>query len=119
MLVCYDVEFPETVRAAAQAGAELVVVPTALGAEWDQVARRVVPARAFENGVYLAYANYAGSERGFTYLGESRIVRPDGRDMAVAGDGEECIEAIIDRDAMVKIRRRLPYLRDCRGLILE
>ena len=32
MLICYDVEFPENVRRLAQAGADLVAVPTALPA---------------------------------------------------------------------------------------
>ena len=38
MLICYDVEFPENVRALALAGADLVLVPTALMAPYDFVA---------------------------------------------------------------------------------
>src|SRR5699024_10220672 len=38
LLICYDVEFPETVRAHALAGADLVVVPTALMAPATAVA---------------------------------------------------------------------------------
>ena len=88
LLICYEVEFPEAVRAAAVAGAEIVIVPTALGNAWGVVARQVVPTRAFENGVFLMYANYAGEERETTYLGESVIVSPMGVDLARAGDGE-------------------------------
>ena len=50
------------VCAVALTGAHCILVPTALGAEWDVVATRVIPARAFENGAYVAYANHAGRE---------------------------------------------------------
>ncbi len=33
MLICYDVEFPENVRRLAQAGAQAVLVPTALAGQ--------------------------------------------------------------------------------------
>ena len=45
ILICYEVEFPEMVREVAMAGAQLVLVPTALASRWDVVASRVVPAR--------------------------------------------------------------------------
>ena len=54
VLVCYDMEFPENVRRLALAGAELVVVPTALAREWAFVAEKLVPTRAFENGVSVS-----------------------------------------------------------------
>lgn len=116
ILVCYDVEFPETVRACALAGAQLVIVPTALTDAWDVVATKVVPARAFENNIFLAYANYAGRDDTGTYLGSSCIVGPDGRDLARAGRDEEVIVADIDLARIGQMRKRLPYLTDCRSL---
>ena len=80
--ICYDVEFPEAVRALALAGAELIAVPTALIRPFDIVARAIVPARAFENQVYVAYAGMCGSEAGLGYCGLSCIVGPDGQDRA-------------------------------------
>ena len=56
ILICYDVEFPEAVRALALAGCDLVAVPTALVQPFAIVARILVPARAFENQVHVAYA---------------------------------------------------------------
>lgn len=111
-LICYDVEFPETVRHAAAAGADLVLVPTALAAEWAVVARRMVPTRALENGVYLAYANHCGTEGDLRYLGESCIAAPDGRDLARAGAGPEILTARLTRSAVEAARRRLPYRAD-------
>lgn len=116
MAICYEIEFPETARGAALAGADLLIVPTALVAAWPVVAERVVPARAFENGLWLAYANHGGCELAERYLGGSRIVAPDGREVAVAGRGEELLIAEIDTEAVSKARRRLPYLRDCATL---
>ncbi len=111
--ICYEIEFPETARQAALGGADLLVVPTALVDQWGVVAEKLVPARAFENGLWLAYANHAGSEGGYSYLGGSRIVAPDGTEHAIAGSGHELITADIDRARVTTARARLPYLRDC------
>ena len=112
LVICYEAEFPEAVRSATLAGAHLVVAPTALGVAWPHVAHKVIPTRAFENGVGLIYANHAGEEAGLAYLGASCIVGPDGQDLARAGSGEELIAADISHDAVTAARDRLPYLRD-------
>ncbi|MDZ4737507.1 MAG: carbon-nitrogen hydrolase family protein [Rhodospirillaceae bacterium] len=112
VLVCYDIEFPESVRACALGGAEIVVAPTALKAEWSFVARRMIPTRAFENGVFVVYANYAGQEGEFTYLGESCVIGPDGSELARGGSGEEMLQATLDASLIAAARAKLPYLRD-------
>lgn len=112
LVICYDAEFPEIVRAACMAGAEIVIIPTALGAQWDQVAHRVVPARAFENGCYALYANHAGSDGDITYAGASCIVGPDGRDMARAGNQPQLITAALETSRVAAARQRLPYFAD-------
>lgn len=115
-LICYDAEFPEAVRHVASLGAELVLVPTALGAQWEWVAQRMIPTRAYENGVYLAYANSAGVENGLKYLGQSFIAAPDGRELARAGSEEEIIYGILEPDRVVTAQSRLPYLVDRKSL---
>ena len=60
LAICYDIEFPEVARALALAGAEAILVPTANMLPFDGVATRLVPARAEENAVFVAYANYVG-----------------------------------------------------------
>ena len=112
ILVCYDVEFPENLRHVAQQGAELVAVPTALGAQWGIVADKLVPTRAFENGVYIAYANHCGTEHGLTYYGGSCIAAPDGSDAARAGGDPGTIHAIVRTGAVVQAQSRLPYHKD-------
>jgi len=111
VLICYDVEFPEFVREAANAGANLVLAPTALKSKWTFVARKMIPTRAFENGVFLMYANHAGREGESEYLGESVIVGPDGAEMAIAGSGEDFITADLDMENVTVARETLPYLQ--------
>lgn len=118
ILICYDVEFPEAVRACALAGAELVCVPTALGAEWLHVSQRTVPTRAMENGLFIAYANWPGVENGLAYAGSSCIVGPDGFDLARAGATADLITADIPREAINTARSRLPYLNERRAELL-
>lgn len=118
MLICYETEFPESVRALARAGAEAVLVPTALAAQWRVVADAMILARSFENGVWMIYADHAGEEDGLRYAGGSCIVSPWGEVRARAGDdGEELIDAVIDGEAVRRAQARLPYLADLPTLL--
>lgn len=114
-LICYDVEFPENVRRLAKAGAELVVVPTALpqGPFAAFIATRVVPVRAFENQVFVAYANHAGRDERFAYAGLSSVAAPDGACLAAAADDRPALLfADIDPGAFAASRRANSYLAD-------
>jgi predicted amidohydrolase len=112
--ICYDVEFPEAVRALALAGADLVAVPTALMRPYEVVARTIVPARAYENQVYVAYANRSGAEGTLLYCGESCVVAPDGSDLARAGSGDELLMAEIDPARLAMSRADNTHLSDRR-----
>ncbi|XHY15873.1 (R)-stereoselective amidase (plasmid) [Pseudoseohaeicola sp. NH-UV-7] len=116
-LICYDAEFPETVRHVAQLGADLVLVPTALGSDWSWVAHTMIPTRAYENGVYLAYANSGGVENGSEFLGASVIAAPDGIEVARAGASATIIYGDIDKSRVAAAQKRLPYLKD--GLTID
>lgn len=117
-LICYDAEFPETARHVAQLGAELVLVPTALGAKWGWVADTMIPTRAYENGVFLAYANSAGAEGDMAFLGRSFIAAPDGEELARAGHAPEVITADLNMARVPAAQARLPYLKDRLALSL-
>ncbi|MBB0244135.1 carbon-nitrogen hydrolase, partial [Streptomyces alkaliphilus] len=114
LLICYDVEFPEAVRAHALAGTELLLVPTALMAPHAFVARHLVPVRAAENGMYVAYANRCGAEGDLRFTGLSCLAAPDGSVPARAGEGEELLFAEVDPQAPAAARRITPYLEDRR-----
>ena len=118
LLICYDIEFTEPARHVAGQGAELILVPTALSAEWPVVARSLIPTRAIENGAFIAYANHAGTEGDLTYLGESTVTGPDGRDLARAGAEPQVLTVRIDPEKVAAARARLPYLQDRHRLTL-
>ena len=117
LVICYELEFPETVRHAALQGATLVLAPTALVEEWQVIAERLVSTRAIESGVWIAYSNYASKAldaQGMVkvFAGGSRIAGPDGKDHAVATGLDVLVTAEIDPNEALKMRKRLPYLRD-------
>ncbi|MEM1360203.1 MAG: carbon-nitrogen hydrolase family protein [Pseudomonadota bacterium] len=88
LLICYDIEFPEHSRALATCGAEVILVPTANPEGYDVVQNLLVPARAYENRLTIAYANYCGAESGLRFGGQSLIAGPDGAALAKAGQAE-------------------------------
>jgi predicted amidohydrolase len=115
MLICYDVEFPENVRRLALAGADLVVVPTALpkGSAGTFVANHMIPVRAFENQVFVAYINHCGADDHFTYAGLSRIAAPDGALLAEGpAEGEILLFAEIRPEDYATSRADNTYLID-------
>jgi predicted amidohydrolase len=117
VLICYDVEFPELVRHLALAGADAVLAPTAQPDTPDApfIAGKVVPVRAFENGIAIVYADHAGADGRFGYAGLSCIAFPDGSDAArAAPTGSQVIVADYDPAAFAAARTANPYLKDRR-----
>ncbi|MBW1604665.1 carbon-nitrogen hydrolase family protein [Streptomyces sp. JJ66] len=114
LLVCYDIEFPEPVRAHALAGTELLLAPTALMRPYEIVPRQVVPVRAWENQLYLAYVNRHGREGDFDFAGMSCLVAPDGTVRARAGSGEDLVLADVEHAALAACRAENTYLTDRR-----
>jgi predicted amidohydrolase len=116
VLICYDIEFPELVRACTRRGAHLVIAPTALSENWSVVSEKIVPTRAFENGVFVAYANHAGRDGDFCYLGGSCIIGPEGQDRVRAGREEGLYAARLLPGDIAAAREKLKYLEDSQSL---
>jgi predicted amidohydrolase len=91
MTICYDGSFPEASRVLALAGADLVVLPTNWPPQAERTARLLVPARALENRIYYAAVNRVGEERGFRFIGLSRIADVTGDLLAASDDDAETI----------------------------
>jgi predicted amidohydrolase len=111
--VCYDLRFPELYRRLVDAGAEVLLVPSAFtaptgAAHWEVLCR----ARAIENQCYLLAANQVGpSPHGHDDYGNSMIVDPWGIVLARAGtDGEEVVTAELLPARLAEVRRTLPAL---------
>jgi predicted amidohydrolase len=114
LLICYDVEFPENVRAHALAGTDLLLVPTAQMHPFQFVAESMIPVRAFENQMYVAYVNRVGPEGDFEFVGLSTLAGPDGVARTRAGRGEELVLADADPVLLAASRETNPYLVDRR-----
>ncbi|WP_426238702.1 carbon-nitrogen hydrolase family protein [Pararhizobium sp. DWP1-1-3] len=115
MLICYDVEFPENVRRLALAGADAVLVPTALPAGYSGtfISDHMIQTRAFENQVFVAYINHCGADERFTFAGSSRIAAPDGSLLANAlPHGETLMVVTIDPADFKVSRSENTYLTD-------
>ena len=116
VLICFDLRFPEAARSLAMKGAELILVPT----NWPEgavvSAEHLAIARAAENRVFVATCNRVGEERGFRFIGKSKIVGIDGELLAAAGDEEAVLIADLDLSlAQTKKRVVVPgeYETDC------
>ncbi|AXG76848.1 carbon-nitrogen hydrolase family protein [Streptomyces paludis] len=114
IMICYDVEFPENVRAHALAGTDLLLVPTAQMHPFQFVAESMVPVRAFENQLYVAYVNRTGQEGEFEFVGLSCLAAPDGATRVRAGRGEELLLGEVDPELLSASRAANPYLLDRR-----
>jgi 5-aminopentanamidase len=114
MCICYDVEFPETVRAAALDGAHLMAVPTAQMEPFRFVAEQVIRARAWESQIYVAYVNPDGREADLQYVGRSSIVGPDATVLDAVVGGEALLCAAVDPAVVAEARAANPYLDDRR-----
>ena len=115
VLICFDVEFPEAVRCLALEGVQLVLVPTALSeCVWDKIPRIIIPARALENNIFVAYINNALSQNGRPFLGYSCVHGPNGEPVVLAGRDPCLMFANIDTSKCVKETNESFYLRERR-----
>lgn len=91
VLICYDVRIPEASRCYALAGADILCVAT----NWPETAEMssdiVCPTRAMENHVFVIAADRVGEERGYRFVGRSKIIDPLGRVLASADHADEAI----------------------------
>lgn len=107
VMICYDREFPEAARELMLAGAEVLLVPNACQMTDDR--RGQLRARAFENMVAVALANYAGPEHGGRSCAFDGMASwPDGRSrdhqLVLAGPEEAIVYARLDLEALRSYR---------------
>jgi predicted amidohydrolase len=111
--ICYDLRFPSLYRAAAEAGASVLTIPSAFTrqtgeAHWHILMR----ARAIENGCFVLAAAQGGThENGRETFGHSLVVDPWGRVIAEGGSEPGVIMAEIDSAAVAAARARIPSLQ--------
>ncbi|MEU3212256.1 nitrilase-related carbon-nitrogen hydrolase, partial [Nocardiopsis alba] len=92
-----------------------LVVPTGLMAPTTSVATLLVPARAMENQIHLAYVNRCDTEGDLDYVGLSALVGPDGGELLRAGPDEELLFGDVDPAAVAEVRAEQSYMDDRRA----
>ncbi|GAB3687239.1 carbon-nitrogen family hydrolase [Salinarchaeum chitinilyticum] len=120
---CYDLRFPELYRELLDAGAELVLVPSAWPQprleHWQTLPR----ARAIENLCYVAAVNGAAVGRderdgadggGPQLVGRSTVFDPWGTPIASSGPEATIVAARVEPDRIADVREEFPALDDRR-----
>jgi deaminated glutathione amidase len=113
--ICYDLRFPELYRALADAGADLVCIPSSFTAPTGEAHWEIlIRARAIENQCFVVAPGQAGvGAGGIRTYGNSMIVDPWGRILARASaEREEIVSAVLDLREMEEVRQRLPALHN-------
>jgi len=108
-LICFDLEFPDTARVLADAGAELILVSNGNMEPYAHVHRNAALARAQDNQVFVAMANRTGAGRTTVFAGGSMVADPFGRVVAEAATAECTLSVTIDTDAIAEARRLYTY----------
>jgi len=108
-LICYDIEFPESARALATLGAELLLVTDGNMDPYGPVHRRAIVARAMENQMFAVLVNRCGSGAGHTFPGQSVVVDPSGEIVAECGAGPEQRAVDLDLAALARARAHYDY----------
>lgn len=95
--ICYDASFPEAARTLKLLGAQLIVLPTNWPPDAWRTAEFALNARAQENHLYFAAVNRVGVERGWQFIGRSKVVDFNGDSMAEASrESEEILFVEVD-----------------------
>jgi len=125
IMICWDQWYPESARMLALKGAEIILVPTAIGwlpeekeelgykqaLSWKQVQK----GHAVANSCYYAAVNRVGTEEPIEFFGQSFISDFYGEAIAEASvDKEEILIAECDLGALREHRKIWPFFRDRR-----
>lgn len=108
--LCFDGHFPELSTLLALNGAEVIFIPHASPRESsaEKKARwlRYLPARAYDNSVFLVACNLLGeTESGLAFSGGALILDPKGEILAESqGEGEEIVLAGLKDETLRNVR---------------
>jgi predicted amidohydrolase len=101
VLICYDMWFPEAVRALIWQGAEVILHPNLTSSIERDVEKAMIRAHAAQNQCYFVDVNLAGTMG----VGESLIAGPGGEVVYQAGKGREIMPLKIDINYLHDVRR--------------
>lgn len=113
-VICYDIRFPEWLRAHALAGAKVLFVP----AQWPKQRvdhwKVLLQARAIENQCFVIAVNRRGNDPNNEFNGHSMIIEPWGNVLWTGKEDEELAVIDVDFSIVDEIRERIPVYEDRR-----
>jgi (R)-amidase len=113
LLICYDIEFPETARALGQLGAQILIVTNGNFDPYGPTHRTCIMARALENQAFAVMVNRVGQgDDGLVFAGGSCVVDPFGDLLVEAGREETRICMELDLSKLGKAREPYVYTHD-------
>ena len=111
--ICQDRRYPESYRALALQGAEIILIGyntplSALALDLNDLCMR---SGAYANACFVVGIAKAGVEDGMELIGGSSVITPQGQIIAKASTtGDELITSLIDLDQMTPVRKRWNFL---------
>ncbi|MPZ51201.1 MAG: carbon-nitrogen hydrolase [Acidimicrobiia bacterium] len=105
-MICFEHAFPEIATTLALAGAEIIVIPSAVPNGFEHLLELRSRARAQDNQVFVIAANLAGSG----FCGRSLVVDPRGEVLSEAGAEATTLAVELDRSLVEEERRTEPAL---------
>jgi len=120
LMICYDAFFPELAKLETLMGAQILVNISAAPTTSRPFFRRVMPGRAVEDAIFVAYCNLVGVHGSLVFGGSSVLYGPRGEEVVRAKDlDEDVVEGTIDLRDIDVARRFRPTVRDTRVEIID
>ncbi|MFO7618442.1 MAG: carbon-nitrogen hydrolase family protein [Thermoplasmata archaeon] len=118
--ICFDIFFPEITKLYALEGADIVTCISASPSVTREYFEKILPARAIENTIFVAYANLVGTEHNMTFWGGDQLIGPRGN---VKAGGKPFVEGLvkaeIDLSELAVARQFRPTIRETRQDLME
>ena len=111
---CYDLRFPELYRRLLEAGATLVLVPSAWPYPRVEHWKLLPRARALENLLYVGAVNGSATFDDAELVGRSAVYDPWGTPLAATDDAPGLVTADCDPGQVAAVREEFPALEDRR-----
>jgi len=118
--ICFDIFFPEITKLYALEGADMVLCISASPSVTREYFEKILPARAIENTIFVAYANLVGTEQNMTFWGGNQLIGPRGN---VKAGGKPFLEGLVkaevDLNELEVARQFRPTIRETRQDLME
>ncbi|MCQ9616529.1 carbon-nitrogen hydrolase [Paenalcaligenes niemegkensis] len=113
LLICFDIEFPESGRANAELNVDLLLVVNGNMDPYSETHRTAIKARAQENQFYAAFVNRVGEDDfAHQFAGGSCVVNPFGETLCEAGREEMILQIKIDPLKRREYQKQYHYLNE-------